>query len=591
MPGGAVTGDPIPPPARPPGATRWRGRAGVAALLVVPVAFLAVLFAYPLVTILGTGLRPDGSWDLGAVGDVVGDPALREVLWFTAWQSALSTVLTLVVGLPAAWAFSRLAWRGREVLWALLLVPFVLPTVVVGGAFLNLLGPDGPVNQGLAALGVGGPGSPAVEARGSVWALLAAHVFFNVAVVIRTVGGTWRRLDPRLEQSAAVLGAGRLRAWREVTLPLLAPSIVAAASLVALFTFTSFGVVLLLGGGGSLRTLEVELFARTRSLDLGTAAALALVQLGAVVALLVVAGRVQQRWARALPLVSPRQAAHRPRGAERWALAAVLGVLGVLVLAPLGSLVLRSLRTASGWSLTYYRALGESRRGSVLFVPPAEAIRASLVVAATATVIALVVGGSATAALVALERRRAGGGSARSRRAGAATLLDAALMLPLGTSAVTIGFGFVVALDEPPLDLRGTWLLVPLAQALVAVPFVVRTLLPAARSIDPRLRQAAAVLGAPPGRVWWEVDRALLVRPLAGAAAFAFAVAVGEFGATVFVARADAPTLPIVIERLLGQPGSLNVGQAMAAATILAAVTAAVVAAVELARPSGGEGA
>jgi thiamine transport system permease protein len=154
-------------------------------------------------------------------------------------------------------------------------------------------------------------------------------------------------------------------------------------------------------------------------------------------------------------------------------------------------------------------------------------------------------------------------------------------MLPLGTSAVTIGFGFLVALDRPPLDLRTSVLLVPLAQALVAIPFVVRVVAPELRSIDPRLRDAAAVLGAAPGRAWREVDLRITARAFAIAAAFAAAVSLGEFGATVFIARPDAPTLPVVIFRLLGRPGSSSFGQAMAAATILMVVTGAVVALVE----------
>ena len=129
-------------------------------------------------------------------------------------------------------------------------------------------------------------------------------------------------------------------------------------------------------------------------------------------------------------------------------------------------------------------------------------------------------------------------------------------MLPLGTSAVTIGFGFLITFDEAPLDLRGSWMLIPLAHALVATPFVVRAVLPVLRAIDPRLREAASTLGAAPGRVWWEVDRPLLARAALVGAAFAFAVSVGEFGATAFLARTGDPTLPIAIVRLLGRPGA-----------------------------------
>lgn len=552
-------------------------------LLAVPVAFLLALFVWPLAVLVDAGLRPDGRLDLAALGDVLGDGRLRGVVWFTAWQAVASTVLTLIVGLPGAWAFARLRFRGRRLAWSALVVPFVLPTVVVGAAFLTLLGADGPVNVVLAGLGLGSTSAPALEPRGSVWVVVAAHVFFNVAVVIRVVGGAWRRLDPRLEDCAAALGAGRWRTFAEVTVPLLAPAVVAAASIVALFSFTSFGVVLLLGRS-RVRTLEVEIFQQARTLDLAAAASLALVQLVVVVVLLVAASRLQRRWAVSLPARPEAETAHRPRsGGERWALRGVLAMLAVVLGAPLLALVARSLRVGDDWGLGAYTGLAEAEADAVLFVSPLEAARTSLVTAAGAATISIVIGGLTAVGLAVAERRRAQRHPSSPRRAPVgATLLDAAVMLPLGTSAVTIGFGFVLALDEPPLDLRGSPLLVPLAQALVAVPFVVRSLLPALRTVQPQLRDAAAVLGASPARVWRHVDLPLVVRPAVGAFAFALAISMGEFGATVFVARADAPTLPLVVERLLGQPGEVHVAQAMAVATVLAVVTAAVVAAVEL---------
>jgi thiamine transport system permease protein len=161
-----------------------------------------------------------------------------------------------------------------------------------------------------------------------------------------------------------------------------------------------------------------------------------------------------------------------------------------------------------------------------------------------------------------------------SGRAG--RVVDLTLLLPLGTSAVTVGFGFLVALDEP-VDLRASPWLIPIAQAVVALPFVVRTVTPVLRSIDRRLREAAAVLGAGPGRVWREVDLPLVLRALLIAAGFAFAISLGEFGATTVIARADTPTVPVAIDRLLGRPGLLNAGQAFALSTVLMVCTAAAV--------------
>jgi thiamine transport system permease protein len=153
-------------------------------------------------------------------------------------------------------------------------------------------------------------------------------------------------------------------------------------------------------------------------------------------------------------------------------------------------------------------------------------------------------------------------------------LLDPVIMLPLGTSAVTLGLGFIVALSRPPIDLRTSPWMVPIAHTLVAFPFVVRSLVPSLRSIQPRLRQAAASLGASPSQVIRTIDLPLVGRALLVAATFAFTISLGEFGATVLIARPEYPTIPLVIYRYLSQPGALNYGQALALSTILMVVTA-----------------
>ncbi|MGW2615804.1 ABC transporter permease [Streptomyces sp. NPDC001500] len=517
-------------------------------LLVVPVAFFAVFFAYPVAAIVARGLHVDGAWRFGRLWDVLGQSDIRHVLWFTTWQALASTALTLLVALPGAYVLARLDFPGRQALRAVVTVPFVLPTVVVGTAFLALVGRGGLLDDLWG-----------VRLDTTVWAILLAHVFFNYAVVVRTVGGLWAQLDPRQEEAARMLGASRLRAWRTVTLPALGPAVAAAALMVFLFTFTSFGVVQILGGP-TFSTLEVEIYRQTSEIfDLSTAAVLTIVQFAAVGAVLAVHAWTVRRRETSLRLVDAAGTARRPRGAGQWALlAGVLASIAVLLVLPLAVLVQRSL-DAPGFA--YYRALtGDD--GNVFLVPPIDAIGNSLQYALAATAIALVVGGLAAAALT----RRDAGRLVRG--------FDALLMLPLGVSAVTVGFGFLIALDEPPLDLRATWILVPLAQALVGVPFVVRTMLPVLRAVDQRLREAAAVLGASPWRVWREVDLPMVRRALLVAAGFAFAVSLGEFGATVFIARPDNPTLPVAVARLLGRAGELNYGQAMALSTILMVVCA-----------------
>ena len=529
-----------------------RARLTRAAPWIVPLTFLGVFFVYPVAAIVGRGLTPGGDLDLSPLREVVSDPALRHIAWFTMWQAALSTVLTVLVAMPGAFVLSRFEFRGRPLVRALVTVPFVLPTVVVGSAFAGVLGRGGP----LAFLGL----------DQTLAAILIAHVFFNYAVVVRTVGGLWAHLDPRQEEAARMLGASRWRAFRAVTLPALRPAIAATSGIVFLFTFTSFGVILILGGP-RVSTLETEIYRQTvELLDLPVAAALTIVQLVAVIALLIVDARLQGRTSHALGLRAARDTTRRPRTpGERALLAGNLSVMAILLGGPILVLLERSLHPPSGYGFDFYRALDGIGQGSTLFVPPVDAIVNSLQFAVIATVLALVVGGCAAFAL------------ARQRGRG----LDSALSLPLGVSAVTVGFGFLIALDRPPLDLRTSFLIVPIAQALVAIPFVVRTMTPVLRSIDPRLREAAATLGASPARVWREVDLPIAARAGLVAAGFAFAISLGEFGATIFIVRPSKPTLPVEIFRLLGRPGPLNFGAAMAASVILMALTATAILGIE----------
>ena len=517
----------------------------------VPLAFLALFFVFPLVAILERGLRAEG--DLASPLDVVTDPVTREVVWFTIWQAVASTALTIAVALPAAYVLGRFAFPGRALVRALVVVPFVLPTVVVALAFLALL-PDG-LERGWAAI-------------------LVAHAFFNVAVVVRVVGTFWAGLDPRVSEAASTLGAGPWRRLREVTLPLLAPSLAAAAAVVFLFSFTSFGVVLILGGP-SYSTIEAEIYNQAvRLFDLRTAAILSLVQLACVAITVWVTLRLETRLSVAGHLRSERETLRRPSTRREWAIVGgSLGALGLFLGLPLAVLVERSLAVGDGHGLDAYRELG--RPTSALLATPWEAILNSVVYAAAATAIAVLVGG--LAAFVIAGRR-------------GARVLDGLLMLPLGASAVMLGFGFVIAFDRWPVDFRAAPWIVPVVQALVALPFVVRAVAPTLRAIDERQREAAALLGASPARVRREIDLPIVGRALAVAAGFAFAISLGEFGATVFLARPDNPTLPVAIFRFLGRPGELNAARAYALAVILMGVTVISVVLVERVRRRGDGG-
>ena len=521
-------------------------------LAVIPAVFLAVFFLWPVTAIVWRGLAPDGSLDLAATLDTATNQRWWKVAWFTTWQALVSTGVTLLAGITIARIFAKFEFVGRRWLRAGFTVPFVLPTVVVGTAFIALLGSKSPIGLNL---------------RDTVTAVIIAHVFFNVAIVVRTVGDAWARLDPRPEQASRTLGAGPWTTWREITLPRLLPSILASGSIVFLFSFTSFGVVLLLGGP-ALTTLEVETYIQTTAfLRLDVAAVLAMLQMSIVVLTLVFQRRMRSR-----PEIGEQQRSEQstrrpiPSGRHGAAVIATLATAFAFMLTPLLVLVHESLRSGDRYTLANYSALNDGT--SVMFVTPLEAIWNSLRFGIAATALAVVIGGLAAVAI-----------AYTSGRAG--RTLDLTLMLPLGTSAATLGFGILITLDEPPLDLRTSLWLVPIAHALVGIPFVIRLLVPSIRAVDDRLRKAARVLGASPWKTWVSVDVPLVARSVLAAAGFAFAISLGEFGATAFIARPEHPTLPTAIVRYLSRPGAANFGQAMAMSTILMGVTVCAVLVIE----------
>ncbi len=535
----------------PPRTGAGRVRALRWAVLAIPLTFIGVFFLYPVGTLLYRALHSGSRWDLSALLRVVDSPAMRQVVAFTLWQAVLSTALVLAVGLPSAWVVARFSFPGRGLVETLATVAFIMPTVVVATAVSAALSPGGPF--GWAVPDGWDRGLPAI---------LIAHVYFNYAVVLRMVGSYWRQLDRAPELSAAALGAGPWRVFSTVTWPRLKPAVWASAGIVFLFTVTSFGVVLLLGLPGQA-TIEVEIQRQVLFLfNLPLGAALSLIQILIVIAMLVVQSLLSRNLSTGVEALAPSGADRPARsGRDRLAVLVFLVVSLLLLVGPIAAVFQRAMTTGGGYGFDNFQALGSSRAGSILFVAPTTAIANSLLFATVATVIAMVVGSLAAFVIA----------------SGSARVLSGALLLPLGVSAVTLGFGALIAFDAAPLNLRGSLWLVPIVQSLVAIPFVVRAMVPVLRAIRVSLREAAAALGASPWQVIRTIDVPLVARSAVVAAGFAFAISLGEFGATVFVARGDHPTVPIAIYRFLGSPGASNQGQAMAMAAILVVLTATVV--------------
>jgi thiamine transport system permease protein len=521
-------------------------------LWLLPLSFLLVAFFYPLSRILALtiDLKTLSSENLLLTS---------RVLLFTFYQATLSTFLTLLLGLPSAYLFARYEFRGKSLLRALTAVPFMLPTVVVASAFNAIFGARGlfsflfPVLQNSLIL------------HPSPFALiLIAHVFYNTTIIIRVVGAALSSLDPKVEQAARSLGADTFHVWQNVIIPLLLPSLLAASLLVFLFDFTSFGVILLLGGS-QFATLEVEIYLRVLKLpNLSLAALLSVIQLICTIIFSIAYSHFASR---STIQLAPRSTLIKPKTVKQKLFVASLALLLLFFfLLPLSSLPLRSLfrleadrgqrgEVQYGFTTDYYTELFVNRRDSVFYVPPIQAAVNSLGYAAATVIISLLLGFPTAFALAKPTRLE--------------RILDPLIMLPLGSSAVMLGLGFIISFGA----LLTSQFLVPFSHTLVALPFVIRTLQPAIASIPQRLRQAASSLGASPFEVWRTIDLPILRRATLTAAIFAFTISLGEFGATLLISRPEYPTIPVAIERFLSQPGGLNYGQAMAMATILMSLT------------------
>ena len=522
----------------------WRW--GIAALvLVIP------LLASPLVLLALVAIAPEKILDFAAVAQVIRDPANLELARFTLVQAEASTVLALAVGLPAAHVVAHVRFPGRRILRGLLTVPIVLPPLVVALGFRELLIVAGREETGSAPI-------------------LLAHTCFGVAIVVRVVAGAWAHLDPRHEEAARMLGASRLHAFASITLPALLPALLSAIALVFAFAFTSFGVVLVLGGGKD--TIEMAVYRIALDPESAPiAATLGLLQLLITIPLLALyAGSQRYLTARARVTLTPGRSLRQTSWRERIVVLLVLVAAGILVIAPIAA-VIRGAITINGTLTTAYF--------DALMVPdadrrlPSGALRWSILIAAGSAIPGTFVGAMLGIAV------------ARARRGGTA-VLAALYLLPLALPTVTIAFAYLITWqNDAPYSVPQAYAILLAAHAMIVAPFALRAVVGPARAADPREREAATVLGASSGRAWRVIEWPLVRRAMVYGGALAFAMSLGETGATLLLARPEFSSIPILIARALGDPSTEALGAVLALGTMLLALAVVAFVIIERLRP------
>jgi thiamine transport system permease protein len=478
--------------------------------------FLSVFVLWPTIVVLSKSINQS------SLSRVVTDPQLRQMLWFTTWQAFLSTVVTLAIGIPAALVLSRYSFRARQLIRALTFVPFVLPTIVVGIAFSLL--------------------SPASYQSGPI-PLIVAHIYLNIAVVVRVVGNRWEKLPTAFNDNAAVLGATPFTNFRTITFPLLRSSIIGAGSIVFIFCFSTYGAARVLAGP-RFPTIETEIYRYAFFLgNMPQASALVVWQLCAIMLVLALTyGQKDIYLAQRnlMPLASERKL-------KRIVFSGAAALIAVGTLLPIAILFIHSLQSSQGFTFSHWAT-------SDMWT----SFLTSLGIALFATVMALFFGTGSALAI------------AYSTQAKYQKFVQALTSLPIVISAVALGLGYLLAFRSGPMNWRGSLWLLAVVHCAVALPFVVRIIAPAAREIQPELRENALLLGASPWEVWKSIDLPFLLRPLAIAASFAFSISLGEFGASSLLTRHGHETLAMRIGQLLSRPGEQLQKQAIASACLLA---------------------
>jgi len=503
---------------------------------VIPALFLIALLGVPLTNIF------QRSFDVGTSFEIAPQVSIA---FSAAGQALVSTVLATCIGLPIAGVLATHSFKGRAFTQALVTVPFVLPTVVIALAFRELLG---------SALAPG------------FLLVVIAHTYINLAVIVRIVGATWQQLDPRKVTVARSLGASPIRAFITVTFPELKASISSAASVVFVFCFTSLGVVLVLGNS-STRTLESQILRETSLLlDFPTAAITALLQLVLVSCVLLLGARTSLKRTSAVPTLRFTRLRPASSKAQRSYVFVIATIACSLVLLPLLSLAYASLHNSAGWTLQWWSSLASVDSGTTRLGSPLGAIGTSLRYALLTGVVAGFVGVGAAIGVL-------------THRLGRAVALIA--LAPLGISAATLGLGLMLAYGRPPLDLRSSDVLIPIAHSIVAVPLVIAVVLPTLLATDRRFAIAASSLGASPTRAFFTAYGPILRIVMIAAGGLAACVSLGEFGAASFLTRSSDPTVPVQIVRLLQRPGEQSFGVACALAMVLVMGTIALVAGID----------
>ncbi len=528
---------------------------------IVPIPSLLLLFLiflFPLFSTLSKAFIVDNKFTFLPFINLLSDSYTHRILLFTINQAFFSTLLSLIIALPGAYLLINYQIKGRKLILAICTIPFVLPAILVILGFVTFYGNNGFLN--ILLMKLFNLENPPLKILYSYKAIIIAHAFYNFPIILVLVTTYWENLDYKLELSSFVFGASKAQTFIYITLPRLILSIISSSLLVFLFCFTSFSIILVLGGGPKFTTMEVEIYRRARiSMDLNTASSYAIISILFCIIILILYNIFQRKTTtKENAYKSLYKKEKKPVSKIGLILSLIYTIFVVLfVLSPIISIIVKSFLASntrseqSIFTLKWYKQLfGITSTTGVMktsFISIINSLKIALSVALLSTPLSL--------SLAVASKRD---------KSTTSLFIELLSMLPLAVSSVIIGLGYYLIAAK--IQNTGGLILVILAHLVIVLPFNIRAITPEIRKIPPSLKNSAMTLGASGFRAFLNIEVPLLKSALISGAIFAFAISMGEVNATLILSSSSIITIPVTMYRLIG---SYNFGGACALGTIL----------------------
>ena len=517
--------------------------------------FLFLCFYFPLFKMLKEAFTTStGSFTLNEFKKIFNDLYNLRVVTFTFKEAFISAFFTLIIGLPGAYIISHYKFKGKSFLVSLTTVPFILPSLLVALGFIILFGDNGFLNKFL--MDVFHFKQP-FHILYSFAAIILVHTFYNFPVVLRIIGAAWAGVSDKYEFAAKSLGAKPLEVFFKVTVPLLLPAIISSFSLVFLFCFLSFSIILIIGGA-RFATIEVSIYTYYNMFsDFKMGSALATFQ--ALFSLLVIytylkvsdivkTGDIEKSIAPAPSILSNKK--------TLFFSLIYLGLIFFLIIAPILVVIVYAFLDpfSSKFTLENFAKLFGT---NYTYLLGTSFLRVTLNSFAFALFTLLLSNLFALLGSYGLKTNFKG-----------KNLFVSILMLPLAISPITIALSFIIFFRSP-INLMNTPIPILIAHTLLAFPFSLRALLPAVQSTSDSFVFASRSLGYSRVKSFFAVDLNLFKNVLITSSIFSFAISFGQFGATFMLYIPRFTTIPIALYRFLS---GRHYGEASALGSIFAVI-------------------